>query len=355
MFHRRPKRGFTLVELLVVIAIIGILVALLLPAVQAAREASRRSNCANNLKNIGLACHNYADKFKEAFPYNAGFHRPDGDANPERVTPAFSWLFQILPYMEYEAVYLKFNHKRHPNDNMYPGVPGGQTNEQLAATIIQTFLCPSNGQDPVPDQLQWWGYQPDDGAWDKHGPNRIRAARTDYVGSLGHLWSGWRDLQSLPDFPDPGYNRFVKGSAGTPWVNGEYYNEQRNCNGVFRYNGQWKLSDIKDGTANTIAVYEDYHWWMGTKNSAIKTINKNINEDAAWIVDISAVGNMRQPLNNRNIAWLGDWDNDPRAHGWSSDHPGGANAVRADGSVQFYNDTIDHITRYSLATRAGND
>jgi len=107
----RQKRGFTLVELLVVIAIIGVLVALLLPAIQAAREAARRNSCLNNIKNIGIAIHNYADKRSEELPLaSTGFYNPPGSGSAGALTVAsnkdgYSWLFQILPEMENSNLY----------------------------------------------------------------------------------------------------------------------------------------------------------------------------------------------------------------------------------------------------------
>lgn len=351
--RQQQRAAFTLVELLVVIAIIGILVALLLPAVQAAREASRRANCSNNLKQIGIAMHLYADKFRENFPYNGDFPGSKDPNNGLQPEPELSWMFQCLPYMEQGELYNKFNHRvsNHDNNTTYmtappwtgPGVPGGKTNYVLSQTVITNFLCPSNQQDRL-RQNQWPSYNPY-AADPKAG--------TDYVGSIGHMWSGWRDNGAVPDFPDPQYNRFVKGSAGTPWVDGWWQGEHKNCNGVFKYSGQRKLSDITDGTSVTIAVYEDLHW-RGGNDPNTKNINKEYTDEAAWISPIGSIGNLRNPMNNKNKAWL-QGDGDQRCHGWSSDHPGGANAVRADGSVQFYNQQMEHIVRYSLATRAGDD
>jgi hypothetical protein len=114
--------------------------------------------------------------------------------------------------------------------------------------------------------------------------------------------------------------------------------------------GTRKLSQILDGTSTTIAVYEDYHWRGG--NGAV--FETAVNTDAAWICPIAAVGSLNNPMNNKNPAWqqgAGDW----RCHGWSSNHPGGAQAALADASVRFFSDSIDHWTRYCIATRNGGE
>src|SRR5262245_40234739 len=141
MEHSRRIRaaGFTLVELLVVIAIIGILVALLLPAIQAAREAARRTQCANNLKNIGLALHNYADA-KKTLPPATGLVMGLGEIN------GGTWVVKIWPYIEEQALYDKFDQKKASND---------PANATVVAAPLSWAICPSdserltsNGVDP---------------------------------------------------------------------------------------------------------------------------------------------------------------------------------------------------------------
>ncbi len=132
------NNGFTLVELLVVIAIIGILIALLLPAVQAAREAARRMSCTNKMKQIALALHNYHDTNK-AFPYGH-IHRGNHDGNPNngRGGNGFGWAWSILPFLEQEALFEQF-------DSRWPITDSSNSNNlQLMQTPLEAYACPSD-------------------------------------------------------------------------------------------------------------------------------------------------------------------------------------------------------------------
>jgi type II secretory pathway pseudopilin PulG len=322
------------VELLVVIAIIGILVALLLPAIQAAREAARRSQCQNNLKQLGLAMQNYHDSYKR-FPWNYDSGNGTYPGQPQGQWNQFSWIVAALPYMEQESLYnqLTFNVA---NGN------GNAVNQPLRTEVLDTVLCPSNDQEEVLGG-QVPGYR-----W---GPTS-NAARTDYVGSMGHIWSGWKDCGAVPDFPGPPEmpNMFVK-NAGTPWVNGESLSEQTNVNGVFKYMGSVRLGDIIDGTSLTIAAFEDMHWRGGTG----PVYDYRACDDSAWMSPLGAINTLRKPMNSTNPAWEQNSNHptpcDRRCHGWSSLHPGGAQAVLADGSVQFFSQDMEHPVRYKLAVR----
>ena len=357
------RRAFTWVELLVVIAIIGILIALLLPAVQAAREAARRSQCTNHLKQLGLACHNYADKFGEKFPHNndIGWSGNPNDFiqntnNTKVVGPRLSWVVAALPYMEQGPLYQQINHLRNNDDGT---AVNGVSNLSLAATIIPGLICPSNTQPPL-RRNQNPGYI------NGNGGNGYQWGGCDYVGSLGHVMPGWRDCPYTNTDPPPwGYDpatnppslgRYAPGGSGTPWFNGDLTSSgdtpgdatALNGNGIFAYHGSFGLRDILDGTANTIALYEDMHI-TGYHDGMWDT---NEYYDASWAGTLSVTGNLRNPMNNKNPAFQPP---DCRCHSWSSNHPGGANAVLADGSVRFFSETIDHFIQYSIATRAGKE
>ncbi|HET6425668.1 MAG TPA: DUF1559 domain-containing protein, partial [Planctomycetaceae bacterium] len=164
--------GFTLIELLVVIAIIAILIALLLPAVQQAREAARRTQCRNNLKQIGLALHNYHDNFN-VFPM--GYSDTVAGAN-ERNGAGWSWQTFILPQIDHGTIYNRFNFSTTPYNNTYNGSP--IDNQSLVATPLTVFSCPS---DTKPATAANNGGAANVAA----GQGTAAAATTSYVGCRG--------------------------------------------------------------------------------------------------------------------------------------------------------------------------
>jgi len=348
-------RAFTLIELLVVIAIIAVLIALLLPAVQQAREAARRTQCKNNLKQLGLACHNYHDVANQ-FPMNwyNGQNTQQGDPNnPNYVNGSWPWTVMALPYMDgaplYNQIaqYFPIANGQPPNTGMGWNTPLNATTpapRQLAKKVIAAFICPSNPQEPMRlNQI----IEPDNGGWS--APYADIAGGLDYVGNLGHIWGGWHDDGNVPDFPSPD-GRFVKGSAGTPWISERWNNDNPNINGVFMYRGSRRISQITDGTSNTVLLYESHHWRGG--NPATDGANFYNAQDAAnWASAIAATGAMRNPINNRNAAW--NYGNgDIRNFHPSSSHVGGCHVLLCDGSVRFVTENIDNLVRYNIACRA---
>ncbi|MGE0757925.1 MAG: DUF1559 domain-containing protein [Pirellulaceae bacterium] len=226
----RKRSGFTLVELLVVIAIIGILVSLLLPAVQAAREAARRAQCSNNLKQLGLALHNYHDTYK-TFPPSGILN---GDpVNPSATTPStrpyhYSWMFMVLPMMEQQPLY-------DSTDKLFPIYVGANGQPQrVCSTQVPSFKCPS--------------------ALALNLANDTRnLAYTNYAASEGYHW--WTSATI----------------NGATWTSGIYQgqNQTLDMSGIFTITKTNSIASVTDGTSNTVAVAEVTS--VGQKNGPIRT------------------------------------------------------------------------------------
>ncbi|MBC8289135.1 MAG: DUF1559 domain-containing protein [Planctomycetes bacterium] len=342
--HRKP--GFTLIELLVVIAIIAILVALLLPAVQQAREAARRAQCKNNLKQLGIAMHNYHETHGQ-FPQNQDRYT-NGGAVPANQMPQWSWIAMSLPYMDQSPMYDALIMDGGPGTNRNLNNRAG-ANRTARRTVLPGLICPSNAMQALRTGQTNGGYR-----WN----GTSTAGATDYVGNLGHIWGGWKDCGAVPDNLIPnGLGR--KGQQGTPWVNGERMNEQSKINGVFQYTGAYKIRDILDGTSNTIAAFENMHFRGGDNpGQSGGRFDTRRSSYGAWITPLGAVHTFRNPINNGLDGGAGPRtgtyqqnQNDLRCEAPSSRHPGGIHAVMADGAVKFINETVDHFTRYKLAVR----
>ena len=297
---RSRAQGFTLIELLVVVAIIAILIALLLPAVQQAREAARRTQCRNNLKQIGLAMHNYHSTFN-VFPighqYTGGF---DGNTTNAEGGNGFGWLFYLLPYIDQGPLYNQFRPEfplSNENFSQSNDTPG--SNRQLAATVLPGVRCPT---DVVPE-FKDFGVAGNSG-------RMLPQATTSYKGSAGS---------------------FFNNSQGT-----EAMNQQR-FNGLFYRDSRVRIRDVTDGTSNTIAAGE-FTWTLsqatrmygavsatlgyasGASNGLLSNAEFGINPPA------TAVGNI---LNSS----------------WHSLHTGGALFLFADGDVRFLSQNINHTGR----------
>lgn len=304
MCVRARHKGFTLVELLVVIAIIGILIALLLPAVQAAREAARRSQCNNNLKQIGLALQNYHDSHKSFPPgwvrsrLNASTYQ--GVANNGNDYPHWGWQALILPYMEQQALFDLLNVG---NLTMMDVVSPLGTAQQIAAiqTPISNLRCPSDtGPETNPENYRQW-----------NGNDAEQAATSNYVG------------------------------ANSSWgiINGAGNNDRA---GLFVQDRAFKFRDITDGSSNTIAVGER-RWKFKRPSGSNYTAGAAIvfgiprrNDPSGAIRLGGQVGCARAKLNFNS-----DTNPGRSRFGFSSVHPGGAIFVFADGSCHFVSETVD--------------
>lgn len=209
----QPRRAFTLIELLVVIAIIAILVALLLPAVQQAREAARRTQCRNNLKQIGLALHNYHSSYR-CFPIGT----------QHNYTKA-NWRVALLPYLDQAPVYNQINFAQ--NIAMtYPGPDPDDQNPVLSHLVVPAFVCPSSTLDPIPKNIKGWT------------TNFERAMIHMYVGIMGsdpHPVTGQTTCRAISPYGDTGN-----------------YSDT----GLLLVNEIAKFSGATDGTSNVIIVGE---------------------------------------------------------------------------------------------------
>jgi len=333
---RGSKAGFTLVELLVVIAIIGILVALLLPAVQAAREAARKMSCGNNLKQIGVALHTYHETYKR-FPPCGVFNWTKQSRNGHTWynTSRGSQLVKLLPFMEQDPIYQKLdqdacgtNQLTRFEDRAYGpnGIKGDPRPPQkwLRSEIIDIFLCPSANVDPYGTGTN---------------PMSDRAISC-YAPSLGSQRmtsrSNWCN--------DYLGNVFKTGPAN-------HGNDSRayRLSGVFA-RGHWaaKFRDITDGTAQVIAMGEilpnksNYHrnGWMHF-NALWSNVNTPINYPVRGFGD----------LGHKGPGDCGHWENHQTALGFKSKHKGGAQFVFSDGSIHLIAENIDYMTYQRLGDR----
>ena len=292
MFNRPTNtRAFTLVELLVVIAIIGILIALLLPAVQAAREAARRSQCSNNLKQLGLALHNYHDVMR-VFP--AGWYRKSAAAADEKI-PGWAWGSMLLPHLEQGAVYDQLAVSSGIDCPVAPATvpsPPHPTQTPLAA-----FHCPS-ARDP--NVLS----------------NRGNYGKSNYCPVLGTV-----------------ANNLYLGKASTTLAAAD---------GCFFASSSTGIRDIVDGTSNVIAIGEKYQGrYTETSIDYAGAVWVGLNPAVGW----GAAAGVLNGTTDRKI-------NGTNVNAYCSPHPGGMMSVFCDGSVHFIAETIDGTALEILAKKA---
>jgi len=320
------RNGFTLVELLVVIAIIGILVALLLPAVQAAREAARRSQCVNNLRNIGLATIEHVDTYKY-FPSNGwgtGW-TADPDQGAGKKQPG-SWLFAILPFMEEQAT--------HDIGGGSPGWPiPAKKRFELARTLktpITIFYCPSRRVAQVYPVKLWTGknWTHDGGPLARNDYAACSGSGSTIAGLTGANYSpaSYTDADTFANWPDPS-----------------------NFDGISFIRSEVSLRQVADGTSHT--------YMAGEKCVNVDAYEAN---DGVTIIDHGddqgyLIGHNGDTVRSSGYPPL----QDPRGFNpyeyWGSAHTGGFNMMFADGSVRMLGFDIDLTLHKGQGTRAGGE
>jgi len=326
----RTRSGFTIIELLVVIAILGILAGLLLPAVQAAREAARRAHCANNLKQIGIAFHNYHQDYG-TFPIDVAHHRLGTTPDPHGPDPYYSSLSRLLPYLEHRALFDSINYEL--EERATPDGRSYHANDTALETRVELFLCPSDG---------------------------LSAPRgSNYRGNAGVGPSWFATIET----PDSG-------------------------NGFLVVAGYTRAASFPDGLAHTAAYSErlcgsgdDQRGVPERDASSLMGFPDAVERDADWALKWCRVASRTQFPGHTQLGW--SWmlaerphtaychaqePNGPIPDGLSlnhlpptgivtarSWHYGGVNVVMADGSVRFVNEQVERHVWRALGTRNGGE
>jgi prepilin-type N-terminal cleavage/methylation domain-containing protein/prepilin-type processing-associated H-X9-DG protein len=296
MRHSR-RDAFTLIELLVVIAIIAILIGLLLPAVQKVREAAARLKCTNNLKQIGLAMHNYHGSY-ERFP--PGFVSQAASLNSDGLGPGWGWAVYLLPYLEQDNLYKQIT--------LYQDI-AAPANAASRVRPLALLLCPSDNAPPTFVTA------------DEAGAPITDVAFANYVAVGGTF--------EVTGFPDTG-------------------------TGTFYRNSRTSVADVTDGTSNTLFATEraklrsPQTTWVGAvTNAAVPPINPALDVEGPPTLVLTQTG----------TAADGRTPNNPLDHveDANSKHTGGVNGLFGDGSVRFIANTITPVAWEGIGTRAGGE
>jgi prepilin-type N-terminal cleavage/methylation domain-containing protein len=324
--HRRPRgrAGFTLIELLVVIAIIGVLVALLLPAVQVARESGRRAQCSSNIKQIGIALHTFHDanrRYPSAFvsttaPGNVNW-RTLTTTTPSHFEPGWSFFAFILPHAEQRVLHDQL-------DLSLPIMDARNDTARTQAALVPSYVCPSDTSPRLIDVLDF-GETSSADTLSGTGTVLTRAPVSSYAGLLGT----------------------------------NDHEENGRFNGVFFRNSAVRVEDITDGTSQTICLGERMSrmaeaTWLGSiPRSDV------VHADGWWQrLGYSHRSKNYRPSNVHTTCHIRTSKPNQRTNspsGFLSPHTNGCNFLNVDGSVRLIADTVDLTAFRSLATRAGGE
>jgi prepilin-type N-terminal cleavage/methylation domain-containing protein/prepilin-type processing-associated H-X9-DG protein len=370
------RRGFTLIELLVVIAIIAVLISLLLPAVQSAREAARRAQCLNNLKQLGLAVANY-ESATGAYPASYG-----NAADPQNQWTTWgSWSphAMLLSYFEQAAVYnaINWNGVSHGDWDAVNRVGTHMDAAQVTAvtTRIASLLCPSS---PLPQGTYYQKPRPGNNYFASVGPSILWLGRVSSAAS-GIFMFGGGSLASDPSNGGEqaaarGIRDVTDGTSNTiafgEWRTGDFDESKLSIPQDVISHIPWTGSDGDWGASGTMPTGQvAFQQWLQNCAGAAKASTQGANN---WETNMSylgsswnqgmfgyTLGNTLLPPNPqypncRTATWDGDWDS-PGMWGLSSFHPGGANIAFADGSVRFLKNSTAMQTVWALGSRAGGE
>jgi prepilin-type N-terminal cleavage/methylation domain-containing protein len=326
----RLKLGFTLVELLVVIAIIGVLVALLLPAVQSARESARRAQCTNNLKQIGIAVHNYNDVW-QALPPGC-YHGVFG-----------TWVLHILPYMEQSTLQQQYVNSGGISSFRNGGIRYGSTqNLPVTTTQLKAYVCPSDtksAQAGIISGVTFHNYVANYGNTTR---GRVSPVGTTSTG-LPNLYGGAPFIEVIyQQTADSTYYSYIMLANENP------------------FKDKTRMAEITDGTSNTLAMSETvqgkggdlrgFGWWGGGAHfETLMTPNTSLPDKTEQSCTPSI--RLNPPCTNR-VPGTATQEESIAAR---SRHPSGVSAVQCDGSVRFFSNNINLDTWRAWGTSAGND
>jgi prepilin-type N-terminal cleavage/methylation domain-containing protein len=335
IFHSPRRRAFTLVELLVVIAIIGILVALLLPAIQAAREAGRRSSCQNQIRQLAIALHNHHDT-RLKFPAGAQqdvYPSP----NPTQSTTAFrgtSWIVLSLPYMEQQPLYQQYDQKVSYTNAI---------NKPVAQTIIQTLYCPSG---PVPTK-----YLDTANGWDVPATplSPPGSPSTHYCGVMGPGGAADNTTYTFNLGPNatPTNIPYRIGDAGAnaAWSGHGILSQYRDTAGSISTFRNTRMQDVTDGTANTFLLGELSRQMPPGVASIYRSWIRGNNGGT------SACKNMRYPINSTFY----NGSNNFNDVSFGSEHPYGTHFALADGAVRYVNQKTPILVLIAYSSMNGGE